>query len=236
MADGSAQAAGAIASGRDRLPPGRHGLPRVFVAENQRERLLNGVVEAIAEHGYNATTIAAITAAAKISRRTFYEYFEGKEDCFLAAYEMIEAHVLDSMLSAPGAGGPWPDRVRARLAALLDLLARDAAVSRCFLIEPLAAGAEVAARYREAMQLIAGTLRPEPLPSELDMEVRDQALIGGIATLIVRRLNAHVPVVGRPNWGATTRPSPGALHPDLIELALAPWLGREEAKRQAASA
>jgi AcrR family transcriptional regulator len=225
MADGGSQAAGTLAGGGgDRLPPGRHGLPRAFVAENQRERLLNGVVEAVAEHGYNATTIARITAAAKISRRTFYEYFEGKEDCFLAAYEMIEAHVLDSMLAAPGAGEPWPERTRARLAALLDVLARDAAVSRCFLVEPLAAGGEVAARYREAMQLLAATLRPEPPPTELDMEVRDQALIGGIATLIVRRLNTG---------GAQRLPE---LLPDLVELALAPYLGREEAKRQAAAA
>jgi AcrR family transcriptional regulator len=223
MTDGGGQAAGALASGSDRLPPGRHGLPRAFVAENQRERLLNGVVEAVAEHGYNATTIARVTAAAKISRRTFYEYFEGKEDCFLAAYEMIETHVLDSMLSAPGAGEPWPERVRARLAALLDVLARDAAVSRCFLIEPLAAGVDLSSRYREAMQLLAATLRPEPLPSELDMEVRDQALIGGIATLIVRRINAG---------GAARLPE---LLPDLVELALAPYLGREEAKRQAAA-
>lgn len=222
MADGASQAAGALASGRDRLPPGRHGLPRAFVAENQRQRLLNGVVEAVAEYGYNATTIARIAAAAKISRRTFYEYFEGKEDCFAAAYEMIEAHVLDSILAAPGAGEPWPDRVRARLAALLDVLARDGAVSRCFLVEPLAAGGALAARYREAMQLLAATLRPEPPPSELDMEVRDQALIGGIATLIVRRLNAG---------GAQRLPE---LLPDLVELALAPFLGREEAKRLAA--
>jgi AcrR family transcriptional regulator len=221
MADGGRQAAGTVAPG-ERLPPGRHGLSRVFVAENQRERLLNGVVEAVAEHGYNATTIAKITAAAKMSRRTFYEYFEGKEDCFAAAYEMIEAHVLDSMLTAPGAGEEWPDRVRARLAALLDVLARDAAVARCFLIEPLAAGGEIAARYREAMQLLAGTLRPEPPPSELDMEVRDQALVGGIATLIVRRLNSG---------GAARLPD---LLPDLTELALAPFLGREEAKRLAA--
>lgn len=206
----------------DRLPPGRHGLPRVFVAENQRERLLNGVVEAAAEHGWNATTIAKITAAAKISRRTFYEYFESKEDCFLAAYEMIEAHVLDSMLAAPGAGEPWPDRVRVRLAALLDVLARDPAVSRCFLVEPLAAGGEVAARYREAMQLLAATLRPEPPPSELNMEVRDQALVGGIATLIVRRLNSA---------GAARL---SELLPDLTELALAPYIGRQEAKRLAA--
>ncbi len=222
MADRGAQLTGELAAGRDRLPPGRHGLPRVFVAENQRERLLNGVVEAVAERGWNATTIAAITAAAKISRRTFYEYFEGKEDCFAAAYEMIETHVLDAMLAAPETSEPWPDRVRARLAALLDLLSRDAAVARCFLIEPLAAGGEVATRYREAMQLLAGTLRPEPAPSQLDMEVRDQALIGGIATLIVRRLNSG---------GAARLPE---LLPDLTELALAPYVGRQEAKRLAA--
>jgi AcrR family transcriptional regulator len=222
MAEAGARAAGALASGEARLPPGRHGLSRVFVAENQRERLLNGVVEAVAEHGYNATTIAAITAAARISRRTFYEYFEGKEECFAAAYEMIEAHVLDSMLAAPGAGEEWPDRVRARLAALLDVLARDAAVARCFLVEPLAAGGEVAARYRQAMGLLAAILRPEPAPSELDMEVRDQALIGGIATLIVRRLNSA---------GASRL---SELLPDLTELALAPYLGRKEARRLAA--
>lgn len=221
MAERLAQEAESYGVDGERLPPGRHGLPRAFVARNQRERLLNGVVEAVGEHGYNATTIAGITAAAKISRRTFYEYFEDKEACFLAAFAMIEAHVLDSMLNAPGAGEAWPDRVRARLAALLDLLARDAAVARCFLVEPLAAGGEVTVRYREAMQLLAATLRPEPPPSQLEMEVRDQALIGGIATLIVRRLHsgaaAHLP----------------ELLPDLTELALAPYTGRAEAKRLA---
>jgi AcrR family transcriptional regulator len=221
MASRGAQTAAGHPSG-ERLPPGRHGLPRVFVAENQRERLLNGVVDAVAERGYNAATISSITAAAKISRRTFYEYFEGKEDCFLAAYEMIEAHVLEEMLAAPGAREPWPDRIRARLAALLDVLARDEAVARCFLVEPRAAGGEVAGRYREAMQLLAATLRPEPPPSGLDMEVRDQALVGGIATLIVRRLGSG---------GAARLPE---LLSDLVELALAPYVGRQEAKRLAA--
>jgi AcrR family transcriptional regulator len=215
---------GAPAPEEGRLPPGRHGLSRDFVAENQRERLLNGVVDAVAEHGYNATTIGRIAAASRISRRTFYEHFEGKEDCFLAAYAMIEAHVRDAMLAAPGAEEPWPDRVRARLAALLEVLSRDEAVTRFFLVEPLSAGGDVAARYREAMQLIAQTLRPEPPPTGHDMEVRDQALIGGLATLMVRRLNAG---------GAGRLPE---LLPDLTELALAPYTGREEAKRQAAAA
>jgi AcrR family transcriptional regulator len=218
-----AETARDLASGKVRLPPGRHGLPRTFVAENQRERLLNGVVEAVAEHGYNATTIGKITEAAKISRRTFYEYFEGKEDCFLAAYEMIDAHVRESMLLAGAAEESWPEQVRAGLAALLDVLSRDLAVARFYLAEPLAAGGEIAARYRDAMQLLAETIRPRSEPSDLNVEVRDQVLMGGIATLITRRLNSGE--VARLN----------ELLPDLVELALAPYLGREEARSVARS-
>jgi AcrR family transcriptional regulator len=213
-----------IGSGPDRLPPGRHGLSRELVAENQRERLLNGVVEAVAEHGFNATTIGRITDAAKISRRTFYEYFRGKEDCFLAAYAMIDEHVRGAMLAAAAPTEPWPEQVRARLAALLEVLGRDLAVARFYLTEPLAAGGEIAARYRDAMQLLAETIRPESTLSEMDVEVRDQALMGGIATLIARRLNAGEPDRLR------------ELLPDLVELALSPYLGREEARRFAREA
>lgn len=214
-----AERAREIAAGKDRLPPGRHGLPRELVAENQRERLLNGVVEAVAEHGFNATTIGRLTDAAKISRRTFYEYFRGKEDCYLAAYAMIDEHVRGTMLAAADPTEPWPEQVRARLAALLEVLGRDLAVARFYLTEPLAAGGEIAARYRDAMQLLAETIRPESGLAEIDVEVRNQALMGGIATLIARRLNA-----GEPQ-------RLGELLPDLTELALAPYLGRDEARR-----
>jgi AcrR family transcriptional regulator len=211
MADRARAAAEELAAGKDRLPPGRHGLPREFVAENQRERLLNGVVEAVAEHGYNATTIGAITAAAQISRRTFYEYFRDKEGCFLAAYEMIDDHIRASMLAAGESSSPWPEQVEARLAALLDVLSRDLAVARFYLTEPLAAGGEISARYRDAMQLLAETIRPPSGPAGIDVEVRDQALMGGIATLIARRLNAGEP---------TRLPE---LLPDLTALVLRPY-------------
>jgi AcrR family transcriptional regulator len=209
-----------LASGRTRLPPGRHGLSPDFVAENQRERLLNGVVEAVAEHGYNETTIARIAEAAKISRRTFYEHFGGKEDCFLAAYEMIDAHVRTAMLATGDPEGSWPRRVRERLAALLEVLSRDAAVTRFYLVEPLVAGGEMAARYRDAMQLLAETIRPEPDRAELDVEVRDQALMGGVTALISRQLKAG---------GGATHLS--ELLPDLVELVLTPYLGRGEARQ-----
>jgi AcrR family transcriptional regulator len=219
MAD-AARASERLATGEVRLPPGRHGLPRDFVAENQRERLLNGMVEAVAAYGYNATTIAGIAEAAKISRRTFYEHFGGKEECFLAAFEMIDTHVGAAMLAAAGPKAPWPERVRTRLAALLDVLSRDPAVARFYLVEPLAAGGEIAARYRDAMQLLAELLRPDSGPSGIDAEVRDQALMGGISTLIRRRLNAGDPA------------SLPELLPDLVELALAPYGDRRMTEKK----
>jgi AcrR family transcriptional regulator len=220
----SARAAQEPALDGDRLPPGRHGLPRELVAENQRERLLSGVVDAVAEHGYNAATIGAITEAAKVSRRTFYEHFRDKEDCYLAAYAMIDDHVRASMLAAGKPADPWPNQVRARLAAFLDVLSGDLAVARFYLTEPLAAGGEIAARYRDAMQLLAETVRPQNAPVGANVEVRDQVLMGGIASLIVRRLK---------RGEAKALPE---LLPDLTELTLAAHLGRDEARRIAREA
>jgi hypothetical protein len=73
------------------------------------------------------------------------------------------------------------------------------------------------------MQLLAGMIRPRSPLSEMDIEVRDQVLMGGIATLISRRLKA----------GGVAQL--GELLPDLVELALAPYLGRDEARRVARS-
>lgn len=204
-----------------RLPPGRHGLSRDAVAESQRERLLNGVVEAVVEHGYNATTIAQLIEAASVSRRTFYEHFAGKEDCSLAAYEMIATYVRDSLREAE-AQPAWPDRVRAELATLLGIFAADPTVARFVLLESLAAGGELAARHRASLRCFAELLRPEP-PAGPDAlaEAREQALVGGISTLVVRRLKAG-------EAGQLEE-----LLPDLHELVLTSYLGRREAQRLA---
>lgn len=204
-----------------RLPPGRHGLSREAVSESQRERLLNGIVEAVVEHGYNATTIAQLTEAASVPRRTFYEHFAGKEECFLAAYEMIVAHVRDSLRDAESQP-EWPVRVRVELATLLGIFAADPTVARFLLLESLAAGGEVAERHRAALRCIVDLLRPEPTASgDAPAQAREQALIGGISTLVVRRLEA----------GEAARLED--LLPDLHELVLTSYLGRGEAQRLA---
>jgi AcrR family transcriptional regulator len=73
------------------LPPGRHGLPREFVLENQRRRLISGAAKAVYESGYAKVTIADITRHAAVSRRTFYEHFTGVDDAVHAMVEEAES-------------------------------------------------------------------------------------------------------------------------------------------------
>jgi AcrR family transcriptional regulator len=216
--------AAAKASASPRLPAGRHGLPREFIAQNQRERIITALVDTVAERGYNATTVAHITKAASVSRRTFYEHFADKEACFLAAYEMVADHIRDSMQVAAEAFDEWPQKVRAALATMLRFLAGEPELARVCMIEPVAAGGEIAAKHRASMQGFVEILkagRPEhggerPLP-----EATEATLVGGIVSLIVREINA----------GRTEKLED--LLPDLVELTLAPYLGAEEASRLA---
>jgi hypothetical protein len=104
---------------------------------------------------------------------------------------------------------------------LLDVLSRDLAVARFYLLEPLSAGGEIAARYRDAMQMLAEPLLPQDGSIGAGPEVRGQVLMGGVVTLIARRVKAG---------HAGDLPS---LLPTLTELALAPDLGRDEARKLA---
>jgi len=217
----------AEAASSPRLPAGRHGLPREFIAQNQRERIITALVDTVAERGYNATTVAHITKAASVSRRTFYEHFGDKEACFLAAYEMVADHIRDSMQVAAEAFEEWPQKVRAALGTMLSFLAGEPELARVCMIEPVAAGGEIAAKHRASMQGFVEILkagRPQhsgarPLP-----EATEATLVGGIVSLIVREINA----------GRTERLE--QLLPDLVELTLAPYLGGEEASRLARQA
>ncbi len=92
-----------------RLPPGRHGLPRDFVVHNQRERLIAGLAEAVAEKGYGGTTIADITRHAAVSRRTFYEHFDCKDECFVAAFDTVTGQLRERVGAAYEAEDDWAD-------------------------------------------------------------------------------------------------------------------------------
>ena len=133
-------------------PRGRHGLPREVVQQSQRERLLEATMRIVAEKGYGPTTVTDLTRGAGISRTTFYELFEDKEACFLAAYDDAVDKLVRRIVVAYETEERWPDRARAGLRELLAALAADPAQARLAFVDVAAAGPAAQRRYRAAVQ------------------------------------------------------------------------------------
>jgi len=207
-----------------RLPPGRHGLPREFVVHNQRERLIAGLAEAVAENGYASTTIAHITRHAAVSRRTFYEHFNSKDECFVAAYEAVMEQLRERVDAAYQEQDEWPQALRAGLAAMLSFLAAEPNLARLSMVEALVAGPVVVERYDAAIRGLVPYVeagrdgRPSAVLAQLS-PTTEEALVGGMVSLISRRIIA----------GQTEELE--QLLPDLVEFTLTPYLGTAEAAK-----
>jgi AcrR family transcriptional regulator len=210
-----------------RLPPGRHGLPREFVTHNQRERLIAGIAEAIAEHGYSGTTIAHITRSAAVSRRTFYEHFQSKDECFVAAYDAVMGDLRERVSTAfEEQEDDWPQAIRAGIAAMLEFLAANPSLARLCMVEALVAGPAVVERYDAAIQSFVPYFqkgregRPPEVLARLSATT-EEALVGGMVSLISRRI-----IAGRAEELED-------LLPDLVEFTLTPYLGSAKAAKVA---
>lgn len=125
---------------RWRLPRGRHGLPRELVVRSQRERLLAAVVRVAAARGFESTSVADILEEAGVGRESFYELFEDKRDCLLAARSLLVDDLEASVRAAYGKGEAWVDQVRNGLAATLAWFAADPAAARVVMLELAAIG------------------------------------------------------------------------------------------------
>jgi AcrR family transcriptional regulator len=178
-----------------RLPRGLHGLDRDVVTASQRTRLLEAVGRAVADKGYAAATIDDIVRGAGVSKKTFYEHFQDKEDCFVAAYEAASDELLDRVREAQAAGDGWLERTRAGIRAYLRWIAGEPALARVFLIEVAAAGPRAAERrvqlrdrYVDLMRELQDAGRNElPALPRLPTEVF-HALVAAVDELVVRRI------------------------------------------------
>ena len=204
------------------LPAGRHGFSREQVAHNQRERLIAGLASAVAEHGYNAVTLAHITGAAAVSRRVFYENFESKEECFLAAFDIVAGHIRELVGEAVESAPDWPHRALAAAREVLAFLASEPDLARLCLVESQSAGPAVAGRFHDAAHELVAPLRlgraERPAARELPASTEEQA-VGALVSLAARKVAA----------GEAGRL--GELLPDFTEFILSPYLGPDEAER-----
>jgi AcrR family transcriptional regulator len=112
---------------------------RERVVEIQRARILTAITELVRERGVAAINVGHVVSRSGVSRRTFYELFSDREDCLLTAFEHALERAAAVVVPAYGAAGPWEQRIRAGLAALLGFLDEEPAIGGLLVVDALAA-------------------------------------------------------------------------------------------------
>ena len=207
------------------VPTGRHGLPADVVATYQRERLIEATIAVVAKRGYQGTSVDHIVKGARVGYVAFYDLFEGKEACFLAAFDRIVEDACRTAAAAIDPQAPWAEQLCAVLATMVAGIAADPARARVGLVEAQAAGPRAFARYEAAIDRPIPLLRKGRELTDSAAALSDsleEATVGGIAWILQRRL-----VTAR---GGEVE----GLLAEVTEIALAPYLGEAEARRLAA--
>ncbi len=208
-----------------RQPAGPEPVSRDAAAADQRRRILAATAELIAKQGYQETTMEEIVRRAKVGYATFYKHYPDKEAAFLAlldaATERAVARVEDAFEREEG---PWADRVGAALGVLFEDVAAHPDAARAVLVEAVAAGSDAAAKHEAALKRLAPLLRPgrelNPRQAELP-ESLEETLAGGVVWVLGQRL-----------IGGEADKLRGLL-PETLEFVLRPYIGEDEAAREA---
>jgi AcrR family transcriptional regulator/DNA-binding MarR family transcriptional regulator len=199
-------------------------LPREHVSEIQRLRILGAMGEVAAERGAGAVTVAHIVARAGVSRRTFYDLFEDREECFLAAFQEALEQAAREVVPAYRGSGSWRERTRAALWALLVFFDAHPAAARLCVVEALAAGPRALERRQEIVQLLIaavdegraevpkGARQPPPLTAD--------GVVGAVLSVLHARL-----------LQPKRKPLAGLLG-ELMGIVALPYLGPAGARRE----
>jgi AcrR family transcriptional regulator len=183
----------------------------------QRERILDAAERLIAARGCAGTSIEALVKEAGVSSVTFYEFFEGKEECFVAAFDRaVEAGAEDLVRIAGAEELSWPEQIATGLRVVLELIGAEPERARLCLIEAQTGGPRLSIHFEAALDRVAAKLRegralataPPDLPA-----THEEATAGALAWLLRERLETG-DVEGLEK-----------LYPQLVDIALAPYLG-----------
>ena len=176
---------------------GWHG-QKEAVPASQRARMLDAITRAVASKGYARVTVGDVVSIAGVSRRTFYEQFKDKEDCFLAAYETGTQALIGDMVAASLSmddDASWHDVLKVAIDSYVGTLAEDPEFAKTFLVDVLGAGPEAVERrvrvYEQFVQqyviLSRRAAKEQPEIGEVP-EIYLRALVGGIAELVQQHL------------------------------------------------
>jgi AcrR family transcriptional regulator len=204
---------------------GRPGASETQLADIQRSRLLAAAVGAIDEFGYGHATVAQITSRARVSRRTFYELFENREQCLTALLEDVVGMVEDEIAAAKLDALPWRERVRGGLTAILSFLDREPGLAQVCVVQVLRGGPQVLQRREQILARLAAVLQEGSRESALSSEctaLTAEGLVGAAYGIVYTRLlrREHRPLT--------------ELLGELMGMIVLPYLGPAAARREQA--
>jgi len=198
------------------------GAVREQISELQRARVIGAMFDVAAQRGAGSVTVAHVVERSGVSRRTFYEHFDDREDCLLAAFE--RALTLASQRVAPAYEGQkgWRERIRAGLIALLAFCDREPSVARMLVCESQASGPRVAQRRAQVLARLTRIVdqgRKEGKAQNLS-PLAAEGTVGGVLAVIQARL-------------VEAKPKPlVALTNELMSMIVLPYLGAAVARRE----
>jgi AcrR family transcriptional regulator len=174
-----------------RLRPGPNGLGRGQVTEIQRSRMLTAAVEAVEEVGYARMTVAQVIGRARVSRKTFYDVFADREDCFLAAFDQALGQVREQVHEAYERESGWRDGIRSGLARLLVFMDEEPGLAKLCVVEALGAGERVLERRSRALEELAAVVDQGRFVTNATREppeVTAEGVVGAVFAVLHSRL------------------------------------------------
>ena len=220
-------AAELLSGGEGQFPSGIRSLPADLVSAVQRERLLAAMLRATAELGYREVSVQDVLDRAGVSRPTFYEHFENKEACFLAAFDAAAARLRKRLDTAGEDGETWRERLRPALEELLRFVIEDHDAAMSLIVDARAACPPALLRRDELLDHFASCLdsqvRAESPADAQPSAIAAAGIVGGIEALLYSRLNR----------GETDELE--SLLPSLMYFAVLPYEGHEAASEELAA-
>ncbi|MGC1167190.1 MAG: TetR/AcrR family transcriptional regulator [Solirubrobacterales bacterium] len=166
-------------------------MPADRVARHQKARLEGAMVEAVARHGYAGTTLRELVTLAGVSKTTFYQHFESKQDCFLATFDEIIEQLSARVGEAYRSGEDFRGRLVAGLAAFMNLAVEEPAAASLTAVESLTLGAAGVAHRERASERFGALFQQSFARSPSDRQVSEivvRAIVTGIRGVAYQRL------------------------------------------------
>ena len=154
------------------------------------------MVEAVARHGYAGTTLRELVTLAGVSKSTFYEHFESKQDCFLSTFDEIVAILSARVGEAYRAEGDFRERLVAGLAAFMNLAVEEPAAASLAAVESLTLGSAGVAHRERASRAFEALIQQsfDHSPSRRRVApLTVRAIVAGIRGVVYHRLRAGHP-------------------------------------------